>query len=160
MIQQDIAQDVIRLLDSKRLEASNVYLQCDWGKDEDDARKQLAGQTCFVCALGALFVAKIDRFNGISCGKASDLSGEWGMQEYLNDIFDRKQLQMIEGFYERWPHMIGYKYEDFLHNSIWARIPRDKRLRLICQDIMVDGKFNPERLINAVQSQNNEVPQV
>jgi hypothetical protein len=65
-----------------------------------DAQTAIAGKTCDVCALGALFACTIERQNSIDIAgvRRADFRG---ISAYLTGIFDRRTLNLIEACFER-----------------------------------------------------------
>lgn len=108
-----IAKDVIAQVDQKRFHASQgTYLWVNEDKIEPGVpiADQIAGQACRVCALGALFVSKVESVNGVTPQDLASITKivryNWAalcqteMAKYLSDIFSKKQLQQIECAFE------------------------------------------------------------
>lgn len=86
---------------------------------------------CEFCALGALFIGAVDKFNKIEvpCGvrRASELSGD-AVFSSLEKWFSRKQLDQIESAFEGWGH-------DTFFMSVLHPCTQD-RLKAICLNIV------------------------
>lgn len=104
-----IARDVLSQLDARRLVAEvNIYLSVDgpiiptgcptgWNPE---VRDLLVGRTCGVCAIGALFVAKVDRVDALRFSEMGGrLNDDGRMRTYL-DEFDPVQLVLMELAFE------------------------------------------------------------
>lgn len=94
-----------------------------------------------MCAKGALFLSRIDKFNKV---RRSDLTGYVGdgvICDLLSDIFTFDQLDLIEYCFER--------------SSDWLQeLPNSAdRLLGICQNVIDQGgTFKPKVLYNIVLS--------
>lgn len=103
---------------------------------------------CSVCAKGALFLSRIDKFNKVSVGHLlnihNDYDGFHDPSPYLIDYFDKAQLDLIEEAFE--PSFSYSGPESQLKKKYWSDIPDDTdRLMAICQNaIDHNGIFNPK----------------
>ena len=118
-----VARDVIQQLNEKRLVArKGIYMRIPDFADSDDrwrpgrrygdmflaeipreesVKKVLAGKTCEVCAIGALFVARVDQVNGVTVGAMNrDANNDRFMRHFLGTMFSRDQLSLIELAFE------------------------------------------------------------
>jgi hypothetical protein len=104
-----IAKDAIEQIKAGRLVPQlGVYLRVE-GKSLYRAAPRLqvkdvvAGTRCTVCALGALFVATVDRRNEITVREIVDGDGctSWKFRDYLQNLFSREQLCLIEMAFEQ-----------------------------------------------------------
>ena len=85
-----IAKDVIKWMDTEKMRVAQFgYLSfSDALFDQEDVdnntdlRSKLQGKECTVCALGAVFLTTVDRFNKVGC---SDLLTESDTHTYLGD---------------------------------------------------------------------------
>ncbi len=110
-----LAMDVIEQLDAKRfIAAPGVYLRL--ADDTTDLerwslRTELAetiqvqdvlrGKTCAVCGIGALFVARVDRFDALTMAEMHGVLNRDGeMRAYLAADFDLEQLALVETAFE------------------------------------------------------------
>lgn len=142
----ELAEDVLRLLDTKKISTTHSYLRITEGKElfetaiEDKSSLQhvlLNEQVkCHVCAIGGLFVAYVMRHNNVQSSR--DLYGNSDVVAYnlLRPFFPN--LAKIESYYEGWGD--GY---DFRGNNP----DDDVRLRMICQNIIDNGEFKPEQFV-------------
>ncbi len=117
-----IAKDVIAQVKVGRFKAATGnYVQAKTGPVTLGAGMQeaLVGKECSVCALGAAFVAGVDRFNKLNltvwntgignfnaaCGEYEreniDTSGE-DTRDYLSRYFGIRQMDAIESAFEGW----------------------------------------------------------
>ncbi len=176
-----IAKDVLKWMNTKKLHASscNGYVTSGDGNlfnDEDveknaDVKKNLKGKKCEVCALGAVFLTTVDRFNKIGCRDlvGADLMNPWTENRsrrsldreeitgYLKSYFTRLQLCMIESAYET--SEFDTDENTFEGTQSWAKIAKaskygedfrlagvgpEGRLRRIMSNIIDNkGTFKP-----------------
>jgi hypothetical protein len=104
-----IAKDAIEQIKAGRLiPQSGVYLRVE-GKSfyRVDPRMQIkelvAGTRCTVCALGAVFIAAVDKRNAIAVREIVEGDGctSWTFRNYLQNLFSREQLCLIEMAFEQ-----------------------------------------------------------
>ncbi len=122
-----IAKDVLRWIETKRFLVKKGYYVVDQEFDEykdvgpalitkedvdtnADAKEIMQDRNCRVCALGACFLASLDRYNNVGC---SDLVANYGnnyhkgqslsqfdTMKYLKRFFAPEQLDLIEAAFE------------------------------------------------------------
>jgi len=103
-----IAKDVIKSLSEKIIKANsgNYISNARWGLEEDDQIQGtiLGGETCNVCAMGAILISKARLCNDV---KFSDIQSttkkarKGGLIVYnLKGLFSVKQLRLIEVAFE------------------------------------------------------------
>ncbi len=164
-----IAQDVIAGLKAKRLVASpGVYVQIlakskmvterDVKNGVELQAKLAKVKRCNVCALGGVFVAAVDRFNGIKCNSDIGLTkpGEYDgfsyggevddvvMKEHLRKFFSVPQLEDIEMAFEGFDPN-GCRIND----NAWTQRIRNstERMSAIMQNIIKHkGRFDITKL--------------
>ena len=118
-----VCKDVIANLRSRKLQAAQgIYVSQDVSdaiteidQDEVSLQKVLKKwlkprRQCQVCALGSLFISKVDRYN--KCNVSPwDVLSPYGIEfnKQLSEIFSREQQSMIESAFETEP---GEKYWD------------------------------------------------
>ena len=117
-----IAKDVIKWMDSKKMLVANagyLYSSSDLFSFKDvgenaDLRNKLQGKECRVCALGAVFLTTVDRFNKVGCGDLSVEPNPYlpekdytinhlrrdSLTKYLKRYFTPLQMGMIESAFE------------------------------------------------------------
>jgi hypothetical protein len=100
--------------------------------------KQLS---CGVCALGALFVAKVMRTD--DCPFHLESYGRDEVSTKLVSLFSDEQMDLIESAYE----LYGNQSEPGSAAAFGAKFKAGKpRLKAICQNIIENkGKFKPEK---------------
>lgn len=111
-----LAKDVIASLETERIiskSGSWVQIESDEsicgfntsisGSDDTQIQDIINNKKCQVCALGALFIESIRRFDSLTIGDLEDgySVGCYDITEYLDNIFDEYQLKLIEVAYER-----------------------------------------------------------
>jgi hypothetical protein len=152
-----VARDVLALLKAEKITSVGAgYLHLTKGdkrkkvKANNQLKPLVAGQHCTVCAIGALFKAKLDKVNNLRIfdldryfhfETAYDISlTKNDIVNYLNDTFDRKEIEEIESCFET------FLLPD-LRFASWARLSkRDDRMRLIMENIVVGkGTFDMNR---------------
>lgn len=116
--------------------------------EDVDVRDTLKGAKCQVCALGALFVAAVDRFNEcqlpacrLSVGNRLDLT------DYLAKAFSATQMDAIEAAFEGQSYAHGDR--DRVYNSRFVDAYDDstERLRAIMRNIVRNGgTFRPSEV--------------
>lgn len=181
-----LAKDVVAAIDARRIRPlEGIYTnEISNDSDEDRARHNdavercfpdqpavmtLYGDDCMVCAKGALFVARLDRLNGIKLG---DLPAH-DPSDHLREYFSQLQLDLVESAFEcayNLRNLTVYKNSragDYspeaasLSDSAFEELERkaleycegargteapEKRLRMIMMNIIANGgTFNPLR---------------
>lgn len=120
-----IAQDVLAQLKAGTLQAESMVYASP------------RGETCHVCALGALAVSVM---NGGAIGKFASR-----LRDGLEGHFDRHVLKNIERAFEGWtlPESTG------TFETMFSRLPDHDRLRMIMENIIAnDGEFVIQQLID------------
>ena len=173
-----IAKDVLAQIKAKRYIAeSGTWVDANWnirgGIDEihetDSVQKLFADrtiETCSVCALGGLFMS-CTNLNNNTCVSDINYGGEGTeigeriqdgdtLSNGLNKIFSKKQLQLIEVYFEKGDGWFGeggytgnYIGEDSRHVEYFndAYPDDDERLVEIMKNIVAnDGTFVPSKL--------------
>ena len=108
-----IAKDVIAQLNTKRLTATRgVYIEMGAKKVRSSGQQVCeltAGVSCQVCALGAMFVAGVERADDLSVADLGFRRNELfsgdngdGAYSYLKRFFKYDQLRAIEKHFEGW----------------------------------------------------------
>lgn len=122
---------------------------CHFIKKRDHYRKALAkiatrSKPCSVCALGALFIGSVDKFNKLNFDfKGQDYQDREKILTNLNSSFSQEQLVLIEYAFECWldpdtkkpgpPAIFGSRYSN-----------DTTRLRAIMNNIITNkGTFIP-----------------
>ena len=122
-----IAEDVIASLNTKQLTAATGdYIQLDNLSKDDDFQTALAlGQKCTVCALGGLFTCAVKVKNAIETHDVDDSNyRDQEIKDYLDGIFTRDQLCLIESAFERKNHMDdGNNETEDEHGNVVYREP-------------------------------------
>jgi hypothetical protein len=173
-----IAKDVLAQIKAKRyIPESGTWVDANWnirgGIDEihetDSVQKLFADrtiETCSVCALGGLFMS-CTNLNNNTCVSDINYGGEGTeigerieegdtLSNGLNKIFSKKQLQLIEVYFEKGDGWFGeagytgnYIGEDSRHVEYFndAYPDDDERLVEIMKNIVAnDGTFVPSKL--------------
>ena len=158
-----IAQDVLAQIKTKRYVAEsgcwvqpNIKAACEKNlKDEDSVQELFAKKkikSCNVCALGGLFMSCTNLNNNTT---VEDLKKEFYIGDFvyddskisngLNRIFTRKQLILIESYFEGGEGYFKGDNEKTL--AFLANYDDDERLEMIMQNIIDnDGTFKPDKL--------------
>lgn len=164
-----IANDVLGYLEAQRIKATpGTYMRLTGignVSDEEQICSVIAtAANCNVCALGATFMAAVDRANALNIEHVGvsrwggDLEISYGdMSDYLCQFFDEGQLLMIEAAFEGHdPHcdldddtldattrMFSWTEDAEGGDAICATPPAD-RMRAIMQNIVANnGRFKP-----------------
>jgi len=170
-----IAKDVLAQIKAKRyIPESGTWVDPNWNiRNEIDGTESVQKlfadrtiETCNVCALGGLFMSCTNLNNNtcvsdINCGGEGSLLGEMiqegdTLSNGLNKIFSKKQLQLIEVYFEKGDGWFGedgytgnYIGEDSRHVEYFndAYPDDDERLVEIMKNIVAnDGTFVPSKL--------------
>jgi hypothetical protein len=170
-----IAKDVLTQIKAKRyIPESGTWVDPNWNiRNEIDGTESVQKlfadrtiETCNVCALGGLFMSCTNLNNNtcvsdINYGGEGDLLGEKiqdgdTLSNGLNKIFSKKQLQLIEVYFEKGDGWFGedrytgnYIGEDSRHVQYFndAYPDDDERLVEIMKNIVAnDGTFVPSKL--------------
>lgn len=149
-----IAKDVLAQIKVKRLIPVNgTYLDANTLVTTEDKDKELQqllkAKPCDVCALGSLFVARIDKKNELKLNDCmsylDDLYPRTGtslhvsreiMVKYLSKVFTVEQMNLIENEFER-DRLAGTR--GFRSRFAPAVYDSEDRLRLIMENIVVNG---------------------
>lgn len=95
--------------------------------------------TCKVCALGAVFVARVDTLNQLTV-PPWDPTEDYNMRQILSDIFTMEELTAIEHDFEGWDDFDGVSlYRDDDLDPETGRITQkatERRLRYIMRRII------------------------
>ena len=151
-----IAQDVLKLLDMRKVEASHCYFISDteWKLPDDSSMQAVlpALGNCSVCAKGALLVASVELRNQVTLRdlRVMDWRGDPALAKALGGAFTTKQLDTIEDAYEhnydrdssgqRLAATVPYREQSYLDES------SDQRLRAIMANIIKNrGSFCPSQ---------------
>lgn len=147
----EIAKDVLNHLDTGKLEATTgVYLDIDIS--EEEIRK---AQTCDVCAIGALFVASLLKYDELEEDEVIYGGGDrFVMARYLAPFFDSDTLDRIECAFEEDPFMAGdvargkravqWMRSKLIQLDFDDENIDDVKLRVIMEEIVrSDGEFKP-----------------
>lgn len=116
-----IAKDVIKQITAKRLLArKNIYLMAGHTGSQDDAWRtklykqnastqlnEVLPKVCQVCAIGAVFVAAVEKNDALKVGQLYTEDGvrfvtSGTMKKYLRRWFSAAQLYLMEGVFEGW----------------------------------------------------------
>jgi hypothetical protein len=170
-----IAKDVLAQIKAKRyVPESGTWVDPNWNiRNEIDGTESVQKlfadrtiETCNVCALGGLFMSCTNLNNNtcvsdINYGGEGNLLGEKiqdgdTLSNGLNKIFNKKQLQLIEVYFEKGDGWFGedgytgnYIGEDSRHVEYFndAYPDDDERLVEIMKNIVAnDGTFVPSKL--------------
>ncbi len=120
-----IAKDVLKWINTEKMSVQQSGYLHSLGDalfdstdvdNNSDLRDKLQGKECRVCALGAVFLTTVDRFNKVGCAdivSTGNRSDPWGVRYrhfssldrdmltgYLNKYFTPVQLCMIESAFE------------------------------------------------------------
>lgn len=151
-----IAQDVIKLLKSKKIVAASTYFSAPYkfhnliGIHPDLGDVDLAtalsvcssrGDPCTVCGIGSLFVAAITKADQYTVSDSNRGGVHRYMEiDYLSRWFDSDQLTLIE-----------HHYEQIVGGGVGSDLDNNKRMIAIMENIISNGgKFNPYKGKNAV----------
>ena len=169
-----IAKDVLAQIKAKRYFAeSGEWVKPLWSDDQKsidikldpnssikDAFKSKAINSCQVCALGGLFMSCTNLNNNTT---VQDMKTEYYLGEVvqdndkisngLNRIFTRKQLMLIEtyfeggeGYFKGYSEYFSYSDEKLLV-TFFKSYHDDERLKMIMQNIIDNnGTFKPSKL--------------
>lgn len=126
-----IAKDVLQLLKAQQILASHggyMSSTLPWrvleeeydGEEENEIlfrdffQQHSEGETVRVCAIGAAFIAAVDKFNSLSCADLAFADAESEeMITYLERWFDEYELRLIEAAFEgQWCADDGVEEED------------------------------------------------
>lgn len=145
-----IAEDVLAQLDAKRLNAQvDCYVGLDTGyrylgRDLQPIFRRL--ETCRVCALGALFVTRVQNYNDFQLSASeSNLRGSPKASRWALACFSSLQLDCIENAFEQRRLHVGTENSQ-LHlraaGMYSGMLEPEERLRAIMQNILDnDGRF-------------------
>lgn len=168
-----IAKDVLKWMDTQKMDVQQSgYLLSKTGSlfsgldvlDNADLKEKLQGKECQVCALGAVFLTTVDRFNQVGCADLLD-EGDWRggalslkrrhLTNYLEKYFAPLQLCLIESAFECGSFRTGFnsnhsalkkiaKAEQYGVKLHRKGLGPDKRLRKIMNNIIKNnGTFKP-----------------
>ena len=144
-----VATDALAWLDAGRLVADHTYVEPThdknastlfFGADANSQLRDLVLGRCQVCAKGALFLAKVVRFDRCTVGDFRQ--AEWGDNVIVDGLFSPKQWKLIEAVYEGRDYFTD-------HADLWVdRYPASKaRLRALLANIIRHrGEFVPTDL--------------
>lgn len=131
----EIAKDVLKAMETRRFiaeyegylthddtterELAYAVHQAHWDQDSDallqpfSKREYVAPDGCRVCAIGAVFVATVDRHDSLSLAK---VYGEQGLNSkkmlgYLEEWFEIEQMRLMEAAYEGGPQGTGEEWD-------------------------------------------------
>lgn len=156
-----IAKDVLEQLRLKRLIATHGTYVRTTGKVvslDTEVCSLTAGKDCYVCGLGALFVAGVERADAFKVGDSTRaqqfipveslrFEGASGRDcyAYLKRFFSESQLQAIENWFEGFGN--GDKAPRELYPAAWLDFTSEQRMRRIMQNIVDNGgTFKPRKL--------------
>lgn len=161
-----IAKDVIAALDAKKINAQpGIYCEIDLAFEEvvgKDLRSKIPdAKQCNVCALGAIFVAKVARFNDFNVGKENYGSfvgddteivdvGGGDIRSNLSEYFDDIQLGLIESAFEK---ITDFAYSAFYDRSKSGRVtPEENRLcdRAACFSRSNNPEFRMRKIMQNI----------
>lgn len=155
----EIAKDVLKWLRAGKLNASpGTYCALPFETEAYDAplnlqtalqKKVTKTKPCHVCALGALFIGAVDKYNKVEVPVGGYLKKtQSGLTSRLKDYFDVRQLRLIESAFEggnfakdsgtMFEYIAGFNYRGFYFTY------RDSRARLkaIMENIIAnEGTF-------------------
>ncbi len=146
-----IAKDVIKQVHAGRMIVTHGWYLCATVEDADISGDMqlcdlLRGKKCFVCAKGALFLAKLDRHNHLTVTDVNQSKGcgfvalsSYSLTDYVADLFGRATFDKIEAFFEG-----GFEVDA---NAFYQAHPDPKaRLLAIMRNIIANGGyFKPEK---------------
>lgn len=99
-----IAKDVLAALTTKKLwPKRGIFIHVDHTMSpKTQLRSAINTEHCDVCAMGALFVATVQRRNAITLGtyQAPDMPAHHKISKYLEDVFSEYDLKRIEQAFE------------------------------------------------------------
>ncbi len=169
-----IAEDVIAQLRLKKFVADSTYfswgdriegtnVQGTWSAKEADLDLSvcISQVQCSVCGIGSLFAGAVLNADKL---KLNDFTGDRREEvEYLQRWFTKKQLDLVECFYERWDYSTRYDFnilqfdgerEIYLpHTPIFGTSDPTKRLKKIMENIVSNGgKFDPFKGKHGIKS--------
>lgn len=102
--------------------------------------------SCSVCALGALFVARVDKKDRLTC---RDLAADLGRHErnsycrYLSEVFSKAQLDKIESAFESWNHKMTEDELSRYYATFFTLEPRECLLAILRNIVRNRGTFRP-----------------
>lgn len=141
-----IAKDVLKWLKAGRMKAESM-IYCHTPRiPTGSVRAGLSVVTkdkpCKVCALGALFIAAVDKFNKLDIPSPCDCFNDGMIREHLNFAFTERQLHEVEWAFERWQtDEIAPGMKDLNKAGQFVKDETNDTIRLekICQNI-IDNK--------------------
>ena len=138
-----IAQDVIDRVNAGRIRPVIGY----YLRKHTTVDSLLEARTCQVCAMGAMFVAHIARFDAVDDLQvaAVERGGGSTICDTLGGYFSVTQLRMIEAAFELRSYWLGN--DDTIRCCEFGRQFKNKRDRLVAilQNVIDHGgKFKPE----------------
>lgn len=155
-----VAKDVLASLAAKRFKAKRGTY-CDLGAgivfepkaQLNQAVRKLKTKPC-ACAMGALFLARLDKKNAITMRQAwpyepvepVDWIADETIVRYLRDIYPEDELRRIEQAFEQGPGLES-EHGVYRRDGAWGDgYPNPaKRLRAICENIIRHkGEFDYE----------------
>jgi hypothetical protein len=134
----EVAKDVLKLLDRKQLKPTQgTYLsvpdkirRMEFTATSLQRAIPTIGKSCKVCALGALVLCKIHKFDGVS-------ELPFGaMKDHAYKLVGMDQAYTIESYFENW-----------MCDPAIGKVPLSDRLRTIMTNIVANkGIFRPKQI--------------
>ncbi len=117
-----IAKDIIKLLESKVISAKKrVYIKSAYLTEHryDNMRDILPNApTCQVCAIGAIFYAKVAITNNHSLSEIDGYDSRAALSRVLLDVFTERQMTIIEAAFESRDYGSRMEMNDVSHGVI------------------------------------------
>lgn len=136
-----VAQDVLAMLDAKKIVARRMTYVADFGQAKELLKPHEAVEVrdlvrqfkkpCHVCALGALFLAEVDRFDECKIQRGGMSLGQFADRGYESKVFSPNTLAVIEHAFEEWGHEHG--------DDVKPKTDPELAMRRICENIIANG---------------------
>ena len=148
-----VAKDVLKWIGTRIKPNAGLYISTDdFIPGDTNAKEALCDEECQVCAMGAIALSLVDRFNKLSIAELYRVSKSH-RSAFMNKAFSPKELYTIEVFFEcsspnsiEIQHDIYNKYFMFLDN-IFERKSDEERMIAIFKYIAKTGEFEPDDFI-------------
>jgi len=162
-----IAKDVLAQLRRGKFRAGHTYFefgdQGGWNNSVDSDSVDAAGREgidmscaigqveCTVCGIGSLFAASVLKADNLKLKTFLRTNNERNAEvRYLRQWFTKKQLDLVECFFERWSagargdYQINLSDETLEESPIFTEMDDTERLRMIMHNIISNsGRFDP-----------------
>lgn len=154
-LRQRVAKDILQWLNLKKIKAgSGIFVELaslnyEFGEtcfehinriNNTDAKTAIKDiKQCSVCAIGAITLCMIDRFNSLNLGDVRDQHNH--ESSYLNQIFTKRQLEWIESFFECANYTPDTKPHLYNYWDTFGLLKPEERMRRIFKHVAKYGDF-------------------